>query len=748
MSAIDYIRVNFKDYPDTTTPITAQNLNNLDEGVYDLDIALTETNNLLGTASQASGVSGTTAFAKINQLNGDLDRKANKTEVNQLATEKADKTALASETSARQNADNSLSNEIAVERARIDNIASLPSGSTSGDVELIDIRVGADGKTYPSAGDAVRGQVSDLKSTISTYTLDALFPPYETILNKKWSGNNTLNMIDDSGWNTYCAELDETKKYYFVRSSAGFYATNVRFANSSKQFLANLSEFEAPITLPTGTKYVYWSIKHEFTLTAYSEDDYSAHLMGYTHRLSDGTYIKELAEVEDSLATIEPCFNESLNLADPTKITIHKYMTDTGEVGNNNSLFYTGKIPVEQGENIYFTGDARYKTFFNGDAVVSATASGNPFTVPEGVTSVVITGYMTYLPNFMVSKGVRLPYIPYTRIINNDALLISNVGSYYGNDGAKVTADSLSENTTLSIDNYPKDILFRDKLSGRVEFESFTSLMVGYGYDTSRYFEITATTINKYFNGSIESSVDHNISISDYMSFTLDADDDALVTLTINSVGGTFSTSYSMASGKNGVPFIRCGMATTNCELSAICKDFRRPIWWFGDSYSTISEARIIGQLKAMGMIDNMLVDAYAGQRSIYNATTGAYYEFIKCLQFGMPKFMIWAIGMNDPLDNYQNILGELKTICDTLGITLYAVLPPITPTVDNSSKIAYAKLLGVNIIDWNNAVGADSQGNWYTGFMSSDNVHPTELGAKAMALATLADCVQIMQFK
>lgn len=61
-----------------------------------------------------------------------------------------------------------LKQAMAKQDARISNLAKLPSGSTTGDAELQDIRTGEDGTVYDNAGEAVRQQIGSLKESLTS----------------------------------------------------------------------------------------------------------------------------------------------------------------------------------------------------------------------------------------------------------------------------------------------------------------------------------------------------------------------------------------------------------------------------------------------------------------------------------------------------------------------------------------------------------------------------------------------------
>jgi hypothetical protein len=66
--------------------------------------------------------------------------------------------------------------DLELERNRINNLATLTEGSTTGDAELIDGRVGADGVTYSNVGSAIRGQYGKISDRLNNVSARTSYP--------------------------------------------------------------------------------------------------------------------------------------------------------------------------------------------------------------------------------------------------------------------------------------------------------------------------------------------------------------------------------------------------------------------------------------------------------------------------------------------------------------------------------------------------------------------------------------------
>ena len=142
---------------------------------------------------------------------------------------------------------------ITILEGRMDEFASLPPGSTAGNAELLDIRVGADGVTYASAGDAVRGNDTILKDSINNKTISMVAQDLASDLTYT---DNYYRYYEDGGIrpNTnfcYSAEIVVTPGSYY-HLSAVTASSHITFYDSDHVYVAGLlttaggTNFRAP----------------------------------------------------------------------------------------------------------------------------------------------------------------------------------------------------------------------------------------------------------------------------------------------------------------------------------------------------------------------------------------------------------------------------------------------------------------------------------------------------------------------
>jgi lysophospholipase L1-like esterase len=285
--------------------------------------------------------------------------------------------------------------------------------------------------------------------------------------------------------------------------------------------------------------------------------------------------------------------------------------------------------------------------------------------------------------------------------------------------------------------------------------DALDKVYIGKKKDSTEAPYILIDNTNVEIHGYLEnvSTRPHGLTIGDNLLVRIETGEDRYIKrVTVTSGTDTFEVAGNIRwTCDKGGAFVRSeGSTLTNCVLTWTSRNIAKPVWVFGDSYvSHEYETRWPFYLFADGYGDITMLNGFAGEDS-----ADALVSLKNLLAIGRPQYIVWALGMNDKdgtdtaSSRWQTCFNEVEALCSTMNIKLIAcTIPQVVSTkANNAHKNAIIRASGHRYIDFEEAVVADTTtGEWYTGLLSSDDLHPSIAGAKALYYRLLCDFPEIM---
>lgn len=173
---------------------------------------------------------------------------------------------------------------------RMDTFTSLKEGSTTGDAELQDIRVGVDGTKYTSAGEAVREQVGKLKEDLANQTI------FDLISNLTFENNCFYSDVngEKAAHGDYDAVMFMVHFNEWIHIDAPNNNFLTSFYDSNKTFIKGHASYH-DVIVPQNAKYMAFSVAKEIKSSTkmyysklFSNDKFIGTMKNKTYNLLNG----------------------------------------------------------------------------------------------------------------------------------------------------------------------------------------------------------------------------------------------------------------------------------------------------------------------------------------------------------------------------------------------------------------------------------------------------------------------------